>query len=297
MSKDIKAKDLSYKAAQSVVEHGSIPLATLKEAISMQEKMDELLAKEIEFPEQEPFPEIPSFPEEVSISNLPDIQKVEVINPSDFSGLQKAIESIEMPKHGELIEESNAVLGAILEALQVEEKGSEKVEVTNLSEVVASLEKIENTIKKIPEADYKALAKIVKDNLNINVSGGSNGIIRNKGDQQINPATEEKQNEIIEAITNSGGGGSTGGSTEATLSEVATKLGTVIALLKPLAIITNGSNRLNIDVNNITTLPTLAAVTTVSTVSNLTNIGGLGGFELQYNAGRTALGAAIRNNI
>lgn len=89
MSKDIKAKDLSYKAAQSVVEHGSIPLATLKEAISMQEKMDELLAKEIEFPEQEPFPEIPSFPEEVSISNLPDIQKVEQFKGYTMTILKK----------------------------------------------------------------------------------------------------------------------------------------------------------------------------------------------------------------
>lgn len=50
---------LAKKTAKSIVDHGSIPMATLKESIILQEKVDELLAKEIEFPEQEPFPEIP----------------------------------------------------------------------------------------------------------------------------------------------------------------------------------------------------------------------------------------------
>ena len=94
MSKDIKAKDLSYKAAQSVVEHGSIPLATLKEAISMQEKMDELLAKEIEFPEQEPFPEIPSFPERFQLATFQTYRRLKLLThqtSQDYRRQSKAL--------------------------------------------------------------------------------------------------------------------------------------------------------------------------------------------------------------
>lgn len=59
-------RELAKKTAKSIVDHGSIPMATLKESIILQEKVDELLAKEIQFPEVEPFPEIP----EVDLSNL-----------------------------------------------------------------------------------------------------------------------------------------------------------------------------------------------------------------------------------
>lgn len=51
--------NLARKTARSIVDHGSIPMATLKESIKLQDKVDELLKKEIQFPEQQPFPEIP----------------------------------------------------------------------------------------------------------------------------------------------------------------------------------------------------------------------------------------------
>jgi hypothetical protein len=52
-------RELARKTAKSIVDHGSIPMATLKESIILQEKVDALLSKEIEFPEQAPYPEIP----------------------------------------------------------------------------------------------------------------------------------------------------------------------------------------------------------------------------------------------
>lgn len=66
-------RELAKKTAKSIVDHGSIPMATLKESIILQEKVDELLAKEIEFPEVEPYPEIP----EVDLT--PVIDKLEEI--------------------------------------------------------------------------------------------------------------------------------------------------------------------------------------------------------------------------
>ena len=76
-------KELAKKAAQSVVEHGSVSLATLKESIVIKDKIDELLSKEIEMPEIE-YPEMPEYPTEMVVSNLPEVQKVEIINlPED----------------------------------------------------------------------------------------------------------------------------------------------------------------------------------------------------------------------
>lgn len=59
MTPDDSIRELAKKTAKSIVDHGSIPMATLKESIKLQNKVDELLAKEIEFPEVTPFPEIP----------------------------------------------------------------------------------------------------------------------------------------------------------------------------------------------------------------------------------------------
>lgn len=88
--------------------------------------------------------------------------------------------------------------------------------------------------------------------------------------------------------------------------ESLTLLRAIFRLLKPLGFITgSGSNRLNIDVNNITTLPTLAAVTTVTTVTTTTNITNLATstigptptFELLKAMSRTAYNSGIRANI
>lgn len=88
-----------------------------------------------------------------------------------------------------------------------------------------------------------------------------------------------------------------------------TLLRRILMLLKPLQQVTGGqSNRLNIDVNNITTLPTLAnvttvaGVTTVSTVSasttvNQTNMGGVTAFDMMKAMNRTAYNQGIRTRL
>jgi hypothetical protein len=99
-------------------------------------------------------------------------------------------------------------------------------------------------------------------------------------------------------------------------NENITFLRRIFQILKPLSIITGGgSNRLNIDVNAVTTLPTVATVTTVTTVStvttvtgvtnvttvgtlnNLAAVGGIPGFDLMKAASRTAYNTGIRANI
>lgn len=111
--------------------------------------------------------------------------------------------------------------------------------------------------------------------------------IKDTSGQQINPAQEESL----------------------------TLLRSIFRLLKPLGFITGGgSNRLNLDVNNIvggtittvsnvSTLPTLANVTTVATVStvstvtNVPTIGGVSSFDLMKAMSRTAYNSGIRSNI
>jgi|SRR5665213_2921028 len=89
-------------------------------------------------------------------------------------------------------------------------------------------------------------------------------------------------------------------STEETLNE----LKRILQLLKPLGIVTGlGSNRLNIDVNNITTLPTLALVTTVTTVTTVGNVanqtltGNVNSFMQIQGQMRMAAQLGIFNNI
>jgi hypothetical protein len=87
----------------------------------------------------------------------------------------------------------------------------------------------------------------------------------------------------------------------------------IFQLLKPLGIITGGgSNRLNIDVNNVatlgtvttvstvtavTTVTTVTGVTTVGTVSNQTAMGGIPAFDMMRALSRTGYANGPRANI
>jgi hypothetical protein len=91
--------------------------------------------------------------------------------------------------------------------------------------------------------------------------------------------------------------------------ESITLLRRITQLLKPLGVITGaGSNRLSVDVNNITggTITTVSTVTTVTTATNLTNLvpgaGTIGpvpgaGFDLMKTMSRQAYNSGIRSNI
>lgn len=95
-----------------------------------------------------------------------------------------------------------------------------------------------------------------------------------------------------------------------------TLLRRILILLKPLGVLTGaGSNRLNVDVNAITSLPTLAnvttvagvttvstvttvtTVTTVGTVTNQAQMGGVNAFELMKSMSRTGYANGIRSNL
>jgi len=113
--------------------------------------------------------------------------------------------------------------------------------------------------------------------------------IKNVAWNYINPATEEKQDSIqalIQTLANQG-------------DDWMYLLTRISEILKPLAIVTSGSGRLNIDVQNVLgTIATVTTVTTVSTVNNVanqTNMGWLSAFDMQYNLGHMAYATSIGN--
>ena len=104
--------------------------------------------------------------------------------------------------------------------------------------------------------------------------------IKNVAWNYINPATEEKQDSIqalIQTLANQG-------------DDWMYLLTRISEILKPLAIVTSGSGRLNIDVQNV-----IGTITTLTTVTNQTNMGWLSAFDMQYNLGHMAYATSIGN--
>lgn len=77
----------------------------------------------------------------------------------------------------------------------------------------------------------------------------------------------------------------------------------IFNLLKPLGIITGGgSNRLSVDINNITggtvgTVTTVTTVTTVGAVNNQAQMGGVAAFDLMKTMSRIAYENGVRSRI
>lgn len=85
-----------------------------------------------------------------------------------------------------------------------------------------------------------------------------------------------------------------------------TLLRRIFQLLKPLGIITgNGSNRLSVDINNISggtlgtisTVTAVTTVTTVNTVANQQNMGSVTAFDLMKSMSRTGYNSGVRANL
>lgn len=95
-------------------------------------------------------------------------------------------------------------------------------------------------------------------------------------------------------------------------TESITLLRRIAQLLKPLQQITGGgSNRLSVDINNVTggtigtvttvtgvtTVSTVTSVTTVGSVTNAANVGGVSAFDMMKALSRQAYNSGIRTKI
>lgn len=82
----MQPEDLNKRIARKITDNGvsqyAIPRATLGEAIVTNDKLDELTQAVKDIPKVEvPETIIPEYPSTIEVSNLPEVQKVEVINP------------------------------------------------------------------------------------------------------------------------------------------------------------------------------------------------------------------------
>lgn len=113
--------------------------------------------------------------------------------------------------------------------------------------------------------------------------------VRQIDNDLINPSTEEKQDSIaalIQTLANQ-------------WDDWLYLLTRMADILKPLTIVTSGTSRLNIDVQNIigaiAQVTTVGTVNTVTTVGNQTNLWWLPAFDLQYNMAHMAYATSIGN--
>lgn len=172
-------EDFTKKRAKKVVDAGmNIQLAELTEAIVANDKLDALLAKEIEIPSIPDEIEITlegveyikgekgdasEYPQEISISNLPEIQKVEVLNFPE----QKA-----------------PIVNYSPQEVNVEMNNDEVVaELKNISEIlsqeeVETIEKTEIVDEKGETVNFKKLFDVLSEriaNIRVGTGGGWGG--------------------------------------------------------------------------------------------------------------------------
>jgi hypothetical protein len=89
--------------------------------------------------------------------------------------------------------------------------------------------------------------------------------------------------------------------TDTTVDEGLTLLRRMLALLKPLGVVTGAqSNRLSVDVQNVALVGSITSINTVSvvsTVGNQNNMGGVSAFDLMKAMSRTGYNTGPRANI
>lgn len=182
------------------IEKGSIGMAKEFIAIddkleSIQEKTNKLLDEvdnklsevknEIinEIPE---IPELPEYPTEMEISNFPDVQKVEITNLQD----KAPIINVEAPQ----VNVEAPIVNIDTDSIEQELKTSNET-LKEISEKLNEKEEIE-TIKKVTLVD--------EDGKPTSFGGGGSSAakyLNNTNSIIINPATEEKQDAIVSAIS------------------------------------------------------------------------------------------------
>ncbi len=156
-------------------------------------------------------------PLESKIGDLQDkisdvIDTIKDIKEVDLSGVEKLLKTISSKESKEIdlseLANISDILESVLVAVQITagEASKEKEQLKpDLQEIQKILDVINENIVAIdiPNFDYLKLAKIIKDNVNISVSGGGGGInkhLLNSSGTVINPATSDKQDNVINEL-------------------------------------------------------------------------------------------------
>lgn len=149
---------IKMRRARKVVDNGTgpfaIPLAQLTEAIITNDKLDALTEsiKAIEMPEAQEI-ELPEYPTEITVSNLPEVQKVVVTN---FPEQKAPIVNVSAP------------------VVNVEAQEAQEIDVTPIAEEVAKIREmlIKEDLKEEDKVDFERLFKELGDKVEKIKSGG-----------------------------------------------------------------------------------------------------------------------------
>jgi len=149
-------------------------------------------------------PESEPHPETVVISNLPEVQKVEITNLPKEKDDKQELEMLgkindELIKIGEKeidLTQLKDLLSTLIEKTDnLDKPETPEIDVRpELKDIQTILNLLnENVVAiEIPEFDYKQLAKILKENISFN-GGGGYETVANASGVRINPATAERQ--------------------------------------------------------------------------------------------------------
>jgi hypothetical protein len=231
--------------------------------------------------------EMPEFPTEISVSNLPEVQRVEITNLPEEKDDSEQIQTLKDIKEALAAFSSKDVNLAQVESLLSEliqmSSSEEEIDLRpKFDELKAILNTLNDNIASIESPlpfDYIKLAEIIRENVKIRGGGGSAGVeyVKNVAGQQINPSTEEKQDDIITAINNIQ-------DTE-TVDELEKHTDVLNEIKAAVQAISSAKGvaadmRVTLLSGTVTTVTTVTTVATVTTVTGITNIGGIPAVQL-----------------
>lgn len=169
--------------------------------------------------------DIPAFPSEITVSNLPEVQKVEITNlpekddSEQIQTLKDIKEAIAAFSNKDVnLAQVESLLSDLIQMSSSEEEIDLRPKFDELKAILTTLNDNVSSIETPAPFDYLKLAEIIRENVKIRGGGGSAGVeyVKNVAGEQINPATAELQQGIT----------STGNSTTTPLSSGATFTGT-----------------------------------------------------------------------
>lgn len=193
----MKPDDMIKRRAKKIVDSGalspnSLPLATLTETIIVNDNLEALTEAiksipSVVIPESVEISNLQEYPSEMAISNLPEVQRVEVTN---FPKQENPVVNVKAPVVN--VEAPNVV---------IDNKGVE-TEIAKITEILSQeKEQLIEQTEIVDEEGKVVNFKELFEGISLGSRGG--GIARNSLNSTgglINPSTEEKQDSIITAI-------------------------------------------------------------------------------------------------
>lgn len=202
--------ELKMVRARKVVDHGTgpfaVPLAQLTESILINESLSKLTkaVEAIEIPEAQEI-EIPEYPTEITVSNLPEIQRVEIVNPpkdkDDKAQLKLLKQIAEELKKKEQYTYDIEVDSNLKEQLRGEQgvPGKNGVEITP-EEIKAKLEGLEGE-ERLDASAIKNLDSYVKETSSH--KGWTRGVKTLTGGTGVTVDNTDPHNPIVSATSSS----------------------------------------------------------------------------------------------